>query len=258
LKKGFRVVGVEANPDHCRGVDDRLGSYVRSGHLRVVNTAIGPSAGEIAFYLNDFQPEWATIHRQRAEYYMQFGGSVRTIKVPATRFEDLLSTYGVPYYVKIDIEGADNLCVEGLASCAARPKFVSLETSKTSFGEVFDVLSQLSALGYRRFKVVPQQWMRFWRCPNPAREGTFVDHQFPAASSGPFGRELPGRWLDLEATVRRYLRVFRLYRTFGDESALHRLAPWSQRARVKLCGWHDLHAMHVGERAGPGEPAAPA
>lgn len=244
LKKGFRVVGVEANPQLCTVVERRLGSQISTGRLTVVHKAIGPFRGEIAFHLNDHQPEWATISRERAEYYTQFGGSIRTITVPAVRFADLLAEHGIPYYLKIDIEGADSFCVEDLAPFSVRPKFVSLETSKTSFDEVFSVLSLLRSFGYHRYKVVPQQWMRFWRCPYPAREGEYVKHRFQPACSGLFGKELPGRWLDFGETLRRYRRIFRLYRLVGDDSALHRVAPWSQPVRVKFAGWHDLHAMH--------------
>lgn len=256
LKKGFRVIGVEANPDLCALAERRLASYVASGQLTIVNRAIAPRAGEVTFHVNldDPESEWGTLNNEWVDRNARWGAPSRAITVRASRFEDLLREHGVPRYLKIDIEGSDLLCVEALASFSVRPRFVSLETSKTSFDELVHELSVLWDLGYRRYKVVSQQWMKLWRCPSPAREGKYVNHRFPAASSGLFGEELPGRWLDIEETLRRYLRIFRSYRRYGDGSRVRRLLPWDPTLRVlnKLSGWHDLHAMAEDDVAGGG------
>ncbi|HJU23267.1 MAG TPA: hypothetical protein VJ891_12220 [Casimicrobiaceae bacterium] len=39
----------------------------------------------------------------------------------------------MPYYLKIDIEGADLHCVRALARFGKRPKYVSLESTMTSW-----------------------------------------------------------------------------------------------------------------------------
>jgi hypothetical protein len=62
--------------------------------------------------------------------------SISEITVPGIPFHRLLEEYGVPYYMKTDVEGADTLCHEGLLANADGPKFVSLQSNKTSFDDV--------------------------------------------------------------------------------------------------------------------------
>jgi len=46
--------------------------------------------------------------------------------VPSVTFSSLLRSYGVRAYLKIDIEGADMLCLDGLLSASGSSDFVSL------------------------------------------------------------------------------------------------------------------------------------
>ena len=46
---------------------------------------------------------------------------------------EIYRTYGVPFYLKIDVEGADRLVLEELKSFSNRPQYVSLESEKVDF-----------------------------------------------------------------------------------------------------------------------------
>lgn len=241
LKKGFRVVAVEADPGHCSRVRCKFHQEVARGQLTIVNAAIAPFNGKASFFANKLKSDWGTMHRRWAERNAQLGAPSRAVEVSALRFSEVVKAHGVPYYLKVDIEGSDLLCVWDLALFADRPRFISIETSKTSFDELFHQLSSLWALGYRSYKIIPQYSVPNQRCPAPAREGRFVPHRFGLGSSGLFGDELPGDWVDIEAAVARYRRIFKRYRLFGDGSRLRGLVS------DKVAGWHDLHAMHVTE-----------
>jgi hypothetical protein len=99
--------------------------------------------------------------------------------------------------MKVDIEGMDSVCLEGLLSVEEKPKYISVEASATSIKDTFTQLHLLDRLGYTRFKIVPQLNITEQRCPDPAREGIFVDHRFEGGSSGLFGEEVPGEWRPL-------------------------------------------------------------
>ena len=43
-----------------------------------------------------------------------FGAESEEIKVESIRFVEILKKFGCPYYLKIDVEGADMLCVNAL------------------------------------------------------------------------------------------------------------------------------------------------
>jgi hypothetical protein len=110
--------------------------------------------------------------------------------------------------------------------------------------------------------------------PNPPREGRYVDHRFEDGSSGAFGLELPGEWVDVEAALRTYMNIFKWYRLTGDNGSLTRIVRRALRRRANgnelvedpsngaprqrlsvlervvrrmgaklLPGWYDTHAM---------------
>jgi len=247
LKKGYRVVAVEANPDLCSLAEDRLREHVISRRLIIINEAIANYDGNITLHLNEQESEWSTIDQVWAERNVRLGTRSHGLIVKATRFSHILEAHGIPYYLKIDIEGADLLCLEDLASFDTRPKFISIESQMRSFDEFFHQFAMLWTLGYRRYKIVPQHKIMKQKCPLPAKEGKYVDHRFVLGSSGLFGRELPGEWLDIEGALNANRRILRIYRLLGYESFLRKPIQRLPRGRGiadLLTGWYDIHAMY--------------
>ena len=251
LKKGFRVVGVEASPALCELASQRLRPWLDGGGLRIVNAAIAETSGPVTFYTNDGNSTWGTTSLDWVRRNERFGTSSTAITVDGIRFEDLVREHGVPYYLKIDIEGADMLCVEGLRASSERPKYVSVESSKTSWDELRREFRVLTSLGYTRFKVVDQRDVEHQVPPRPAREGRWVEHRFVEGATGLFGEETPGPWLTEAEALERYRRIFLKYRLFGDTApkpicyipSVIRLIPGlAPVARMLRPGWHDTHA----------------
>ncbi len=257
LKKGFRVVGFEADPDlaeHCRW---RFADALRDGRLVIVEGAIVDStdvggARTVRFFKNPGRSIWGTAAPDWAARNERMGKPSETIDIAAVDFAACLSRYGVPYYLKIDIEGMDTACLRALRTCTDRPAYVSVETEKVSFERLAADFDLLASLGYTAFKVVDQRHVPRQREPQPAREGRYADQRFPWGSSGLFGKDLPGRWRTHAATLRQYERIFTRYRLFGDDGALWRY-PFGRLLRRPLClfmggafpGWHDVHARHA-------------
>ena len=121
LKKGFTVVAVEANPSLCRQLKQRFAGQIASGQFLLVEKAIAEQGGDVEFYLNLKASIWGTI---RPEYAGAHGAATKIV-VPSITFSELIESFGVPHYMKVDIEGADLLCVEGLAHFPQRPRFIS-------------------------------------------------------------------------------------------------------------------------------------
>jgi hypothetical protein len=96
---------------------------------------------------------------------------------------DLLTEHGVPYYLKIDIEGADRLVLQALRNWPTRSPFISVE----EYG-VAD-LDDLYAIGYQRFAIVPQNRKTAPSAPEPAMEGNYARRQFNGTNSGVFGKD---------------------------------------------------------------------
>jgi FkbM family methyltransferase len=249
LKKGFYVVGIEANPDLCEVVAANLKTYVASGQLQIVNTAIVQDPGPTSFYINDRVTDWGTTQRSWVERNERMGANSREITVTGERFEDILDRYGVPYFLKIDIEGNDLLCLEGLCGFATRPKHVSIESNKTDWSELLREFDLFRELGYNRFKVVNQVWVDNQSCLSPPMEGCFAEHCFKFGSSGLFGLETPGRWLTRTEALLQYRWIFVKYAAVGNNGVIpnlhRRIKPWRTLKRLLHPGWYDTHAMKI-------------
>src|SRR5258708_35824960 len=145
------------------------------------------------------------------------------------------------------MEGAGLWCIQALRQLKDRPKYVSIESTKTSWEGLVEEFQLLQDLGYRRFKVVPQHRVQDQVCPSPSREGEYVSHQFCHGASGSFGEEAPGKWVRASEAIGIYERIFRQYRWFGDDARIrsifrrNRLLQRLERF-VPKPGWYDTHA----------------
>jgi hypothetical protein len=68
---------------------------------------------------------------------------------PCRRFASVLEQFGVPYYLKVDIEGNDILCLQDL-NPQRLPKFVSMESASP------DLITLMAGRGFKRFKAISQ------------------------------------------------------------------------------------------------------
>src|SRR5262245_25877080 len=152
LKKGYRVVGFEADPllvDHCR---KRFAAALAAGQLNIVAGVIcadQPASGSIPFYRSS-NDQWGTICLEWVERNRQLGSSSSVIHLQAIDFAESLAQFGIPHYMKIDIEGADLVCAEALLQFTERPDYLSIESTKTNFSDLLGEFELLSKLGYPR------------------------------------------------------------------------------------------------------------
>ena len=223
LKKGFRVVAIEAATPLAQAASKRFQEYIGCGQLVVLNVAIAEKDGPLTFFENPGVSVWGTTDSQWAERNRKMGQSSVETTVQGMNFANILSKYGIPYYLKVDIEGADTLCLEGLKSLRVKPKHVSIESTKTSWKSLTGEFALFKELGYTRFKAIPQHTVASRVCPYPAKEGVYVDHPFKFGASGLFGEELDGEWMDEVEILRVYRRIFLRYRLYGDDSLAAKL-----------------------------------
>jgi FkbM family methyltransferase len=254
LKKGYRVVGFEADPllvDHCQ---KRFAAELASGQLNIaagVICADPPASGTIAFY-RSANDQWGTICSKWDERNRQLGSSSSVIHLEAIDFAGCLARYGIPHCMKIDIEGADLVCVTALLQFTHRPDYLSIESAQTDFSALLGELELLSELGYSRFAVVQQQAIEGRVYEGHSLEGNPIRHVFSRGASGPFGTEIAEPYLSQAEAIKEYERVFQMYRLFGDNSVLWRgvvgrqlsKVSWRLQKRLGLTipGWYDTHA----------------
>jgi len=255
LKKGFRVVGFEADPEHVAHCRQRFADAIKQGRLTIVEGAIvRKQAGQakVPFYKNIKSSVWGTSQGHWADRNAKVGCPSQVIEVNALDFGDAVRQYGVPYYLKIDIEGSDLYCLESLKDFGIKPDYISIELEKQVFENMAAQVDLLEQLGYNQFMAVQQANVHRQVAPFPAREGCYTADRIERHASGLFGEELPGSWRNKEGILGQLRRIFRRYQWFGEESFLdtHFLTQQILRkvARVltmPIPGWHDLHGRHA-------------
>jgi FkbM family methyltransferase len=263
LAKGFRVVAFEANPELVASCAERFAGQLASGQLVIVEGAIveKAAAGDrttITFFRNDEKSIWGTINEDWVRRNEAKGTTSTEITVPIVDLAATILQHGMPYYMKIDIEGSDMACLEVLNEFRNRPHYLSMESSKTSMEAIRGEIRTLQDLGYDAFQAVEQSSIpRRQRPPIPSREGKSVEHKFPAGCSGLFGRDLPDRWVGAARILRRYGFIRLGYQLLGDSGLIPRnlfpgaiflraavrysLMPFT---RAPVPGWYDTHARH--------------
>jgi FkbM family methyltransferase len=263
LHKGYRVVAVDADLRSVERAELTFAGAVADGRLKVLHCAVAAEDGEVDFHLSK-DPLWNSAVRHVID---REGLYQATLRVPARRLDNLMREHGVPYYCKIDVEGSDVVCLATLRGLPELPPYLSVETEcvgpngRLTDAEALATLEGMVALGYRRFKLVDQRglgtlpasghvyavrpplWKRVRRRLGLGNYGPYnyagwytarrralcevLGYEFTFDSSGPFGEDLAGEWLDHETARRTLLRhraeYLRLPR--ADTSAL-----W--------CDWH--------------------
>lgn len=167
LRRGHRVVAVDANPALASELQQRFHDECSSGQLVVLNVAISDQADrEVDFHVSK-NPEWSSVREGIAN---RDSLQERVIRVRTATLADLIEKYGAPYYCKVDIEGMDAIALRSLSRARGLPEFISVETECLDPGEAgngdrgaegaLETLRLLRGLGYTRFKLVNQNALR--------------------------------------------------------------------------------------------------
>lgn len=235
LQKGFRVVAIDANPMLTSKAESRFAKEIASGQLRVLNIGIGAREETLSFWVNEANDTQSSFDKARAMRY----GPCHEIVVRCQPLSAVMDEFGVPYYLKTDIEGNDYLCVRALVP-EKLPKYISVELDVDH-----DLVTELHDLGYRNFKVINQAsftdstpifrneiGMRLLRKVSSKSAGvkrlikrpeissrlgkiyfdSFVDrfeYKFEEGSSGPFAEETWGLWYSFDEIRARIREIQR-------------------------------------------------
>ena len=170
---------------------ERFSSEILDGRLTIVQGAVAATPGRIRFFICDTMSAWSTTDFAIAEQHKRVGAIFREVIVDAVPFADILRKYGIPHYLKVDIEGCDLLCVKAFSEISERPDSLSVEVNLFDHG---DLIRLASDLGYRKFQIVPQSTIPEQRVPVPSREGRDTDFKLVGGCTGLFGADLPDDW----------------------------------------------------------------
>ena len=230
LDQGYRVVAVEANPKLAVKAQQEFRDEIADGRLTVVNRALADEPGEIELVLCGDDLGASSIFEDKIAHRNPAG----TCTVQAVTFSDLVDEFGVPDYVKVDIEGADRHCILAMDR-HNRPQYLSFEADD----DLEELITHMASIGYRRFKLIGQ--CSFLELGNERSLGNRLKRRVM-------------RWLgfDQPLSVHRSGRWFQLMHSSGPApwasdgnwySAEVLLSKWNHaRQNDQLMGWYDVHA----------------
>lgn len=243
LSKGYTVVAVEADPVQAQKGVERFHSEVESGRLKILNVGVAKEEGQFDFYINEEKSEWNSFDLSIAS---RDGLPWHAIKIKAMKFATLIQEHGVPYYLKVDIEGHDYLCIEGLDP-ANLPKYISVEANDDT------LLDKLNEKGFTRYKLLfqynlahldlpPNKYFNRWLWAYRLRQWNSLplkifrkfggrnfihmldrkavpeySQSFKPGTSGNFGADLGGQWHDLAKVKSTYKFYHDLFHTLPNK-----------------------------------------
>ena len=159
VQMGYNVVAIEANAALAQaGVRRPLLAVAESaGQLHVINAGIAKKGNAtLSFYVHRKHSERSTFLQPPADTLQR--GVFTTVQMPTLTCAAVIRKQPAvllpPYYMKVDIEGADQWCLHSLSTIrrSELPRYVSTEDPMS--------LRLLENLGYKRFKLVDQSLSR--------------------------------------------------------------------------------------------------
>src|SRR5262249_39725027 len=112
-------------------------------------------------------------------------------QLPSVGVLDLIHRHGKPFYIKIDIEGYDQVILRELFSNNVIPDFISAESHSI---RIFSLLLTLGS--YDSFKIVEGSRVEAENKNAPIKTANVLErYSFPQHSAGPFGEDIAGKWM---------------------------------------------------------------
>lgn len=116
---GARVVAVEPNSDCVR----HLELTCRSRRIEAIHAAAGSQNGLARLNISDLHDDASRISQEDLPHEQRLSWS-RTVTVPILTLDCLVSHYGMPDYIKLDVEGHEPYVLDGLST---QPSLLSFE-----------------------------------------------------------------------------------------------------------------------------------
>jgi FkbM family methyltransferase len=158
LELGARVVSVEPQEECVRVLEKRFGTHPG---VTIVPMAVAAIPGEQELLLSDVRSPISSMSRPWIEAVKSSGRFLhydwsRSVTVPVTTLDHLISLYGEPDFCKIDVEGFEQQVLQGLSRPLAS---LSFEFHAEFLAEAMTCLELLRRLGAYSFNVTLQNRM---------------------------------------------------------------------------------------------------
>tara|TARA_Y100000768_G_scaffold387635_1_gene379577 strand:+ start:1888 stop:2661 length:774 start_codon:yes stop_codon:yes gene_type:complete len=177
LSKADQVIALEANPENCKNIQKKFSKEIQEKKLILINCIVGidPNINVENFYVH------------KTNYLLgQFPvpndpDNFKKVQVNYIDILELLKKYGIPYYIKIDLEEYDHIILERILSHKVKVDYISSEIKKIEDFFLFSKFKKDCS-----FKIIDGHTVHL------------VYNNFLENSAGPFGNDLKGNWVSYD------------------------------------------------------------
>lgn len=152
LQLGCRVVAFEPQEDMRRVIDARFGA---NPDLTLLEFALGSETGESKFFVNrghtgasSMVEEWRTDFSE-------------VVTVPVRTLDAMIDRFGLPRYIKIDVEGFEVEVLQGLSQCIPLISFEHTRDHPDGPEKVRKCIEQLGRHAKLQVNLTPAETLKF-------------------------------------------------------------------------------------------------
>lgn len=163
LNKKLEVIMIEPLP---KCVEELKLKFKNNKNIKILQKALGKKKGSTTLMINTKVPTISTMsdHWRKGRFSNQVWDN--KILVEVTTLDELIKTYGLPSYIKIDVEGFELDVLLGLTQKAG---IISFEFTSEFFDHSINCLNYLQKIGYEKFNFCIGERRKFfsnWQNPN--------------------------------------------------------------------------------------------
>ena len=182
LNNSDLVIAVEANPELAKKINIDFKEYILNNKLIVFNKCLvnNKIENKVAFYLNRRDSGLSSFIKPN---YNENDFDV--IMVDPITYEEIVKIVGKPYYVKIDLEGLDEIILKSILDSGIIPNYLSFENGVSYTKRI---LKECNA--FKSYNIVA-----FYNFKK-------VYGKIDGKTAGPFGADIKSPWLNKDSILK--------------------------------------------------------
>ena len=145
LRKNLRTIMLEPLPE-C--VEHLKLVFSNNKNIEIIQKAVGQKSGKMLLEVNTKNPTISTMAKRWKSGRFSKEKWDKKIEVEMTTLDELIKVYGVPNYIKVDVEGFE---LEVLLGLTQKVGIISFEFSSEFFDHAITCLDHLNKFNYTEY-----------------------------------------------------------------------------------------------------------